>query len=285
MKIAIAFKGISYFRNYLHKENFYYDIDFEDTYQSILNCLLLPLINQGHQVDTFIYSYHNIKEQKLLQLYQPKNYKFTEFKPVSLSNTYQSGHKLMVELCEKALDLVEEYEQKNNFEYDFIILTRLDLYFFQKITEIGVDFSKFNFTFYHIAEHESNNPIFTSEDCWFGFPKSSKKILRETFKECNELGESTHALGRLLLQKKIVIRYLFGEKGAGATDYPFYKLGRFLFGNVAQIRISDIPNIKMNRIILKEENPNNLIPLDIYFHPYIYNLNISALKYKYGVND
>jgi len=253
-KIAIILRGISYTENYHHKYNIpKYTIDARDTYSSIFNNIIEPLQNKGNQVDIFFVTYKSIIENELNDLYKPVKTYYKDFITIPHNKPKEGGFMIMDQHIE-GIDLVEEYEKYKNIKYDNIIITRFDLYFYQKITEININYNVFNYTFYHLVYKPTN--AFTVEDNFILYPRNKNNLIKECITEIKNTtsNTTTHLLGKYLLEHNETIKFLFGHKGEGQYDYPFYKFGRHLFGNSKVFNnINENINIKMNKIeTLKE---------------------------------
>ena len=250
MKIAILLRGITYIENYTHGNNTY-SIDFHDTYKSFIDKIINPYIELGYDIDIFIITYDSKYKDDILNIYKPVKYIFNDFNTTNGRLPGDIGARILLHQWKNGINLIETYELESNIQYDFYIITRPDLYFYEKITDINIDYMCVNLLFFHMNGH-----IFSSEDNWIGFPNSKKNIIKESIILQDEINntDTTHAIGRHLINKGETINYLYGEKGDGAYDYPFYKFGRHIFGNPKEINIEDIPNIKMNRV--------NRIPTD-----------------------
>src|SRR6056300_1233436 len=109
-KIAIILRGISYTENYHNKSNIT----------------------------------KNIIENELNYLYKPVKTYYKDFITIPHNKPKEGGFMIMDQHIE-GIDLVEEYEKYKNIKYDNIIITRFDLYFYQKITEININYNVFNY--------------------------------------------------------------------------------------------------------------------------------------------
>jgi len=249
MRIAVCLRGISYLENYQHKYGLPpYTIDFRDTSESILTNLIQPLRDDGYDVDVFFETYHHVHEEELRRTYNPVKEHFKDYQaiPIGISQTL-IGEPMLIDQHLECIKLIETYEKDNNLLYDQILITRFDLYFYKKITTVGLDFYTFNYSFMHLAR-SPNGTIFSSEDNFIFYPRAKNNKLIACFNQMKIDGHSTHLSGKYLVDSVETVKYLFGEKGDGAYDYPFYKFGRHIFGNVKEYELNDILNIPMNRL-------------------------------------
>ncbi len=264
MKFALVLRGISYLENYEHKYGIpKYTIDFRDTSESIYNNIINPLRELGHEVDIFFNTYHNDFENELMDIYKPKGTLFKNYTPIPLGLAQTIiGEPMLIDHHLECIQLYENYEKDNGFKYDNIIITRFDLYYYKKFTEVGIDTDVFNYTFWHIARPPNAPTIFSSEDNFVCYPRNKTELFKTCLYEMKHDKQSTHLSGKYLLQKGEKIKYLFGEKGDGAYDYPFYKFGRHLYGAVKEFNnIEDSLRIPMNRIYHSIEEQQNPSPI------------------------
>ena len=271
MRIALILRGIHYLENYQHRYGIpTYTIDFHDTLPSIQENIINAFELQGHMVDVFLLSYHSKFESELIDILKPKRYHFTEYKPIPLGKAQEDiGYPLMLDYHINAIDMIEEYEVKNNIQYDNLLITRFDLYYYKKITEIELDHTCINYPFMHMAGPHRN--ILSSEDNLIYFPRNKATMIKEAliylknnlYEARRHIWYNTHNLGEYLLNKGETIKYLFVEKGDGAHDYPIYKFGRHIFGNVRDFNsVGENIAVPMNRIYHSEEERKN--PQSIY---------------------
>jgi hypothetical protein len=269
MRIALILRGIHYLEDYEHKYGIpKYTIDFHDTLPSIQENVIKAFESQGHIIDVFLLSYHSKFENELIETLKPKNYHFTNYRRIALGLDQQDiGYHLILDYHINGINMVEEYEQQNNIKYDTILITRFDLYYYKKVTDINLDHSCINYPFMHMAGPQRN--ILSSEDNFIYFPrdkiiiiKDALLYLKKNFYEARRhIWYNTHNLGEYLLSKGETIKYLYGEKGDGAYDYPIYKFGRHIFGNVKEYTIEDNIAVPMNRIYHSEEERRNPQPI------------------------
>lgn len=242
MRIAICLRGISFLENYYHKYGIPpYTIDYRDTCDSFLNNVLHPLKNQGHEVDVYLYTYHHSHESHMESIYQPIRSIYKDYQPIPLGIAQtQIGEPMLIDHHLNCIEMIQDKE------YDHVIITRFDLYFYQNILDIGIDWDTFNFPFMHLARSPQGT-IFSSEDNFVMYPYSKTTVFKECLKQMKKDKQSTHLSGKYLINSGEKVKYLFGEKGDGAYDYPFYKFGRHIFGVVKEYTIEDILKIPMNR--------------------------------------
>ena len=272
MRIALILRGISYTKNYLHRDGKKpHNIDFMDVAQTIKENVIDSFTKMGHTVDVFIHTYYSEKINNLLDYYNPVKTIFTTYRNMNVGYDQENVKEpMLVERHLEIVNMVEHYEKDFNFKYDSILITRIDLYFYKAMHELQLDFSCVYIPFWHIARPSNAPHIFSSEDNFILIPRTKIDIYKECLQDMKKYKNSTHYTGKYLLDKGEQIKYLYGEKGDGAYDYPIYKFARDIFGE-ARVFLSPEDNIKvpLNRIYHSEEEKNNPQPI------YISNNNIT----------
>lgn len=143
MKIALCFSGM--LRN------------FEVTYPSIKKYLL-----DTHSPDVFFAGYPNKKgleycKDKFIELYNPKKMFIQEYSDDLRKNICNNEEKYLIRTREETKinnflsqiynikicdNLRQQYENENNFQYDVVIRTRLDVFYFKKFEEEELNLAK-----------------------------------------------------------------------------------------------------------------------------------------------
>ena len=139
MKIGIVITGISYGCGR----------DFRHCYNNIYAKLIEPYM-QEHEVNVYLTSYHNEKEEELVNTYKPAKHQFLSMDCSHQVLTYISG-----------LDLVEDED------LDFVICTRPDIHFHKNMKDIDIDYQKFNALFHERGWWDSMH--FTTDN-YYAFP-------------------------------------------------------------------------------------------------------------------
>lgn len=268
MRIALCLRGISFLSNFKHPLSIVqlHDLDFRNTGPSIKENIIEAFEKQGHTVDIFLVTYHNDLEKELITYYTPVNYCLTDYTQLD----YHNGAVNILNQHLKCIELYTTYEKENTIKYDHVIITRFDLYFYKSILNIGIDDKYVNLLFYH---HHGPQRIFSSEDNFMMYPgdktdlvyNSVLNVLNNMFNEKLNIGRTSHNIADFILEAGEIIKYLYGEKGDGAYDYPFYKFARHIFGPKKEIAsIEESVNIPINRIYhFKEEKE---LGTGIYYH-------------------
>jgi len=151
MRIGVLLTGISYG----------YGRDFAHCAPNIKANIIEPL-KPNHTVGTILTTYKSDKETELINTYSPQKYTLIEFKGSHQIQTYITGLESLFEL-----------------ELDFVICTRFDIHFHKKITEIDIDYSKFNALFKERGWWDKSH--FTTDN-FFAFPTSITPTFVEVLK-------------------------------------------------------------------------------------------------------
>lgn len=139
MKIGINLVGISYndgvnggrYRNY------------KDAIDNFHKFIINPLINEKHEISTYIFSYDNPEKDNILKSY-PNIKKFhfinENYNLIGGGDLIDKGIKIM------SISYIKSLEQLLNEDLDLIISTRFDINFLKNpFKEYQYDFSKLNF--------------------------------------------------------------------------------------------------------------------------------------------
>lgn len=113
-------------------------VDFELCYKSYKKTIL-----DINNVDVFIHSWSVEHHRRIVDLYKPKlrifeNQKFLEYKnnPKSFDEYINRSRFYSTQ---QVVNLKKLYETKNNFKYDWVMISRFDLMFFNKIIFNNLD--------------------------------------------------------------------------------------------------------------------------------------------------
>lgn len=249
MRIALILRGISYIEDYEHRYGIAsHTVDFRNTMPSIHHHLIRDLELSGHKVDVFLLTYPSKYSQTLIEAYKPVAWKFKEYKKIPLGEAQIIvWEPMLIDHHLECMDLFESYEKEHDFKYDHVLITRFDLFYYQKMSDIAIEYDKFNYSFMHIAKPQGAPYIFSSEDNFLFYPRSKNDVLRDCFMQMKKDKQSTTLSGKYLKDRGEPVHYIFGEKGDGDYDYPFYKFARHIFGNAKEYTYDQIMLIPMNR--------------------------------------
>lgn len=188
MKIAILLFGISLDFQYNRTTVNSVLNNFENYKEKILDCY------EEDDVDIYVCTNEmsKINKKRFLEVYKPKDYVFMEGKNDLMSLEKRNIKiKTVLELC-----------SKSGIVYDNILLTRFDLHFYKKITDVNINYDKFNIPNLLPTINWSRarmqkttippNVTFFSEDNFYLFPyKYLNKFL-------NMISENQKMLGHLM---------------------------------------------------------------------------------------
>ena len=139
MKIGINLVGVSYnnakeggrLRNY------------EDAIDNFYKYIVEPFQEKGHDVEFYLYSYENEKQEKIVNDYYPcKKSKFVrpEYNKLGGGDRIPEGYKVM------SISYLNSLHQLKNEDLDLVISTRYDIKFLKNpFEEYNFDFDKMNF--------------------------------------------------------------------------------------------------------------------------------------------
>jgi len=134
MKYALCFRGISYYKDYIHNDsNEAFDVDFSQTLNSFKQNIINPLKENGHEVDVFFTTYETEKLNYFIEQMNPVKVKLNTYQTLS-AGTWSNVFKIIID----SLTLVKEYQEETNSKYDFIIVSRFDNYIFENITNLFI---------------------------------------------------------------------------------------------------------------------------------------------------
>lgn len=122
MKIAVLLTGLSY------KKEGYTDRDWKLTANNIKENIIDCWIEDS--TDVYLTTYDNNDNTELLDFYKPKKFNILNYKGSDQRLTYIKSLELLL-----------------NEPIDFIISTRFDIHFKEKLCYLNINFDKFNFLF------------------------------------------------------------------------------------------------------------------------------------------
>ncbi len=282
MKIALCLSGLSSGTNNKNN-NVNYKIGYEYFKKNI--------IDENNEVDIFIHTWNNNDINDILLLYNPKKYIIDN--TIMFFNNYKKYKKECSEeeivnfnykshstksrwySCKKVLELKQKYEEDNNFKYDFVMNSRFDIAFQQKL-----NFKNYN-----------NNNFYIGNWCTMWLDNIDlknynyfivEKILNNNYTsdELNNLPKKYNIIFNKIKEKKNIkishkhVGYFVPEiennNGKGLIDYWFFSNSKNIDILINCYDYINIKNSKNNHgIIYKIFKKNNLltslIPL---FHIY-----------------
>ena len=226
MKIGINLNGVSY-----HDGSSYRKRDYSDSIQNLKEKVVNPLIEQGHKVKFYLYSYDSIKKDDVIKDYNPTKYTFvpeeSNFNKATSGDVLSNGFRMMT------ITTINSLNQLVNEDLDLVISTRFDINFKQNPFELyDYDFTKCSFLW--------REPEFTHlpivNDTFIVFPFKMLKSLMESFieqetKPPGGVNPGNHNLyvpmsNRVGKENVVWVQEEFGIKGPKGIDNDLYRLER-----------------------------------------------------------
>ena len=138
MKYCIIFWGQNYKINNgpVNKgiRSTFSDIDFSILWNFYLKNIIKPLEEEGHEVDILFNIYKNKKTELHIDTVKPKSIYYLEYNHNIKSSNW---HFINIHNV-RALEHVKDYQKKKNISYDFTIVTRFDIFPYDKITDFYI---------------------------------------------------------------------------------------------------------------------------------------------------
>jgi hypothetical protein len=214
MRVALCLRSISYLENYdkwgLSQAH---TIDFRFTAQTFYDCIINDYKEQGHEVDVFVSTYEHPYIHELLEIYRPVSYKFSPF-----DNPYLGGTPKSILFHLDCIQQVEHYERAHSIQYDVVLFSRFDIWFFMKMSELNLQYQNITVPFY-------------TEDSYFIVPRPKLKVFETVFRELYHSNGLMHSVCDLLTHRGEQVVLLYGNKPVAPDhDYPIYRFARHLTG-------------------------------------------------------
>lgn len=127
--IGILFTGIHYLENYPHFTNKNYTIDFRK-YVKNIKIKIYKYFEKEYKIDTFLCTNNSIYFSELLKTYSPIGY------------CIEDGNHCLKKA--KGLKFIQNYIKTSKKNYDFILMTRFDIYIMKEFTCKNIDINKLN---------------------------------------------------------------------------------------------------------------------------------------------
>jgi len=188
MKVALCFYGLV--GSQVGKNGVGISLDPAIAYKLNNENLILNNKNLGHDVDVFIHSWSHEAKGELISLYQPKSSQIEKQKEFPSSHKISNNRdfselvKMALSVIKKprdllplisknkkeafraysrwysnkaVLDLKKEYEKKNRFKYDCVMIIRLDVGFYEPLDFSSYDMNNFHASNWNDYPIEANN--------------------------------------------------------------------------------------------------------------------------------
>ena len=207
MKILINLVGLSHHDvgNGFHS--------YKNSYENLFINLVEPL-RENHHVDFYIQTYDTEEKNNLEKIYNPIYSNYIELKKEKSSafETY-----------------ISSINKLKEFDYDFYIVTRFDLWIGEKI---NLEFDKFNFLF---KEKDWWVSHYLTNDTFYGFPKSMLNSFVSTCITCRNKNGQPGYLGLFHKLYTELITHIdssqinfIDEEHTNVQSSEKYKLSRYL---------------------------------------------------------
>lgn len=197
MKFAVAYKGvykINFLKESLVDDNYLTELD-----ESIYNhkkYIINDLINFDNEVDIFLssYKFDDRIEEKMIKEFNPVNYYFSDFNQNLSSWVSQINHYLTL------INMIKEREKEFNFKYEMIIMTRFDIEFLKKFSEMNIKSNHFNI----VVLHKSGN----CDDNYFVFERKYLENFEISMMRLLTQNRITHEINHKLIEEGVSINYI-----------------------------------------------------------------------------
>jgi len=215
MKYALILKGLSYVKDLDHdndKVGKSYTIDFDNSIQSFKDKIINPLRENGNDVDIYFNTNSSEKLDKYIE----------NLEPICVSK-YEYSHKksswaLINKLIYDGLLLVKN----KGINYDYIIVTRFDIYIFENIMNVLTAY----IPDIGLSTTTPNN------DCFFIFNGSLLDKMLNVFRFLYTNNEISHRYPELSQMLGIKVHTFYNYTGACTKEsmqVPFYRINRHIF--------------------------------------------------------
>jgi hypothetical protein len=195
MKVALCFYGLV--GSKANKNGAGESLDPAIAYNLNNDNLIVNNNKSGHDVDVFIHSWSHEKRDELIKLYQPKSHliekqiDFPDSKNIAYNRDFSEKLSMLVSAVKTplgvsclladnkkeafraysrwysnktVLELKKEYEQENDFEYDCVMVMRLDVGFYSQFNFSELDMNNFYASNWNISPTQENNNIYDQEN-------------------------------------------------------------------------------------------------------------------------
>lgn len=265
-------------------------------------------IIDNNELDFFIHSWttQDNHKSKLLEIFSPKSYIFEPYKN-------EENNKGQFISIHKSLTLLDDWEKNNKFQYDLVILTRLDLVWFRKIQfDKYLDkkkFTVFSWTNQHLIPVEKNNQHLkpyigdkfgVMHNFFSGSSQDIKKLsnLIDSYDEYKQLENITdsHIIFRYHIEKNGLLEnlsYQFELNEDLQIEYLLYIYQNPWSGEPGnKYYVQYLSSFLENRELWKNYFVNNYIsPYNYLFYDYLYSLfnpdnqGINSITEKFNSNS
>jgi len=214
MNIAICLRGIHY--EYSNIRN----VNYKKSLLNYKKFIFDNLKENGNNIYTFITTYHTELENELINDFKPNNIILNNY------NINDSAYIIYLTQYIELIDMVINDEIKLGIKYDSIIIFRFDCMFFKYISEMNIDYNKFNIC----MKHSSGN---ADADFWI-IPRNYLEKVRDILNnklEANKTQDipdfTLNSMNRFI--DKDIIHYMYNidetDYNNGTCDQYYYIIG------------------------------------------------------------
>lgn len=210
MRIALVLRGY----HYLYIPQRIYS-DFEESIQNFEETIFKPLSEAGHEIDVFCLTYNSEKLNRMLELFKPVRTLVLDPSEIAVNSGYILKYWQLISDEE-----IIKHESKIDKKYDVIINTRFDISFHCKITEMNIDYSKYNIAF----KHSSGN---CDDNLWI-YPRSMIEKRKTIFLDMLKNNKIMHTLNSYLTEDEIHYMYEVSEEDwKNGEEYKLFHYTRW----------------------------------------------------------
>jgi len=154
MRACICLRGLHYSNDDI---SVYNDnkirTDYRDSLDNYREYIINPLISQGNLIDILLFTYESPILEHLIKDYSPLSIKI-----LPMSERYiDTSWNRQILFHKYSVDTIKKIQYEMGYSYDLIINTRFDLKFNTRITDMNIDYSKFNIAFRHLSGNCDDN--------------------------------------------------------------------------------------------------------------------------------
>lgn len=261
-KIAFLIHGLSFYQNYKNK----FDIDCRLSFSNYKHYLYNYFKN--YNIDTFIVTNSLDKNMNniLVELYNPVMIKYMH--NLSGNGFVNSNFKIKINI-----EQLYDYQKKHNFEYDYILIVRFDLYFNINFELGNIDYDKINFI------TQMHNVLYVCDNFYFLHKKHLIKLYNILK---NNISIDRHTIKKFFTNN--IINFIYNEH-MKVAQLTFYKILRKLPNNIFISKNINNNNciINLDKEYIKCEKINNIHSLFSWFGCNI-NSNRLLISFDFKIN-
>jgi hypothetical protein len=205
--MAICFSGLHYIENMEHWSKMKSNIHYKQ-YENNIKTKIYKFFERDYEIDTFFCTNSSIMIDDLCKTYNPIKY--------SIENDLGGNFKKR-----KVLELLLDFINETNKNYDTILLTRFDIYILEQFTNQNIKLNSLNI----VSELEHSA---VCDDNLFIFPTEYLVKIIGLMKNINLKNACAIHLLKHEFHKHFEINYICNEPGKLVRDLSFFKLRFFL---------------------------------------------------------